>query len=344
MNVTAPIVASLRDPSEVVAALPYLIGFHPHDSLVAVGIEPGAPPTVGLVLRGDLPPPGAEHGLVAQIRAPLRTAQAPAVMLVVVGGGQPHPPPAVVGLLRDALYDADIRVAEVLWAESTMPGARWVCLECSGHDGVLPDVTISPVAAAAAAAGVVIHADRDELRRLVAPDDDAALARRAELLDAAVCAAELDRSLAGSSAALRDLRLVRAAARAAARGELPTGDLEVVRLAVALSDRPVRDSALELCLGDTADAAERLWLALTRATPPPEVAEPAALAALSAYLRGDGTLAGMALDRALAAWPGHSLAMLVDQVVRYGVSPGQVRQFIVDACADAELDLADGQC
>jgi Domain of unknown function (DUF4192) len=340
MNATAPVMASLRDPSEVVAALPYLLGFHPRDSLVTIAIEPGVPPTVGLVLRGDLPRPGAEHELVDQIRAPLQAADAPAVMVVVVGG-QPHPLPAVVGLLRNALADADIGVAEVLWAESTATGARWNCLECSDHTGVLPDVTASPVAAAAAAAGVIIHADRDELQRLVAPDDDAALARRAGLLDAAVCAAELDRSLAGPAAADRDLRLVRAAVRAAARGELPAGDLEVVRLAVALSDRPVRDRALALCLGETAAAAERLWLALTRATPAPEVAEPAALAALSAYLRGDGTLAGMALDRALSAWPGHSLATLVDQVVRHGVPPWRVRQFIADADADAELDLTD---
>jgi hypothetical protein len=338
-----PLLARLRDPSELVATLPYLLGFHPRDSLVVVTIRPGAPPTVGLVMRGDLPPPGAEDELVDQIRAPLRGAAELAVMLVVIGG-RPDPPPAVVGVMRRALAEDGVAVVDVLWAESTAPGARWACLERSAHTGVLPDATSSPLAAASAAAGLVTYADREELRRLVAPDDDAALTRRAVLLDAAVDAAELDRSLAGPTAVDRDLRLVRAAVRAAAEGELPAGDQEVVRLAVALSDRLVRDSALGLCLGDGAHAAERLWLALTRATPPPEVAEPATLAAITAYLRGDGALAGMALERALQAWPGHTLATLADQVMRTAVPPWRLRQVLGDAYADATLDLAGCGC
>jgi len=340
MNATAPVIARLRDPAEVLAALPYLLGFHPRDSLVVVTIRPGAPPTVGLVLRGDLPPPGHEHELVDQIRMPLLGAGGALVMLVMVGG-RPNPPPAVVGMLRDALSDDGVVVVRALWVESTAPGARWACLDRPADAGVLPDTTSGQLAAAVAAAGLVTHADRDELRRLVAPEDDTALCRRAALLDAAVAAAELDRSPDRASAVARDIQLVRLAVHACAGGRLPAGDHDVVRLAVALSEPVVRDSALALCLGDSTGAAERLWLALTRATPPPEVAEPAALAALTAYLRGDGALAGMALDRALEAWPGHRLATLADQVLRNGVPPCVVRQLLTDACADAALDLEE---
>ncbi|HEY3262612.1 MAG TPA: DUF4192 domain-containing protein [Pseudonocardiaceae bacterium] len=339
MNATAPVVARLRDPAEVIAALPYLLGFHPRDSVVAVTLRPGSPPTVGLVLRGDLPPPGEEHELVDQIRTPLLGSGAWLVLLVVVGG-RPEPPPAVVSMLRGALSDAGMVVADVLWAETTAPAARWARLDRPADGGALPDATCGPLAAAAAAAGLVTHADRDELSRLVAPDDDRALRRRASLLDAAVQAAELDHSVGGAPSVAHDLRLVLAAVTAAHDGRLPSCDAEVVRLAVALSEPLVRDHALSLCLDDSTGAAERLWLALTRATPAPEVAQPAALAALTAYLRGDGALAGMALDRALQAWPGHRLATLADRVLRNAVPPGLLRQLLADACADAALDLA----
>lgn len=341
MNATAPVLTRLRDPAEVVAALPYLLGFHPIDSLVVITIRPGAPPTVGLLLRVDLPPPGAEPELAERLCRTLRARSTGAVMLAVVGG-PPDPPPAVIDPLRGALGELGVTVVHALWAESTAPGARWVCLDRPDHAGRLPDATASPLAAATAAAGLVTYAHREEVRQLIAPDDDAAMQRRAELLDAAVEAADLDRSSAGRSAVVRDIRLVSEAVRAAAEGRLPIEDREVVRLAVALSDPHVRGCSLGLCLDGTAAAAERLWLALTRMTPPPEVAEPAALAALSAYLRGDGTLAGMALDRALEAWPGHALAELMDNVLQAAVPPDVLRQIVIDAHRDAELDLATG--
>jgi Domain of unknown function (DUF4192) len=339
MNATAPVLSRLRNPADVVAALPYLLGFHPRDSLVVVTVEPGSPPTVGLVLRADLPPPAGEHELVEQICTPLRARRDLAAILVVISAPA-HPPSAVVDLVRGALAGMGVPVAHALWAESTGPGARWGCLDDPGHAGLLPDSTSSPLAAATAAAGLITYADREELWRLVAPDSDEALQRRAVLLDAAVETADRDRSAAGSSAVLRAVCLVRTAVHAAADGRLPSGDDEVVQLAVALSEPLVRDCSLGLCLAGSARAAEHLWLALTRATPPPEVAEPAALAALSAYLRGDGALAGMALDRALDAWPGHTLATLVQQVVQLGVPPYRLRQIVSDAQADAQLDLA----
>ncbi|HEY0637743.1 MAG TPA: DUF4192 domain-containing protein, partial [Pseudonocardiaceae bacterium] len=126
-------------------------------------------------------------------------------------------------------------------------------------------------------------------------------------------------------------------------GRLPAGDDEVVRLAVALTDPVVRDRSMKLCLGETADAAERLWQALTRLTPAPEVAEPATLAAVSAYLRGDGALAGIALERAEEAWPGHNLSTLLRFVLAQGVPPSRLSEFLADAVRDAELTLADDE-
>ena len=56
----------------------------------------------------------------------------------------------------------------------------------------------------------------------------------------------------------------------------------------------VSDAALARCAAPEAglDGAEHLWAALVRETPDPEAAEPAALLAACALLRGDGALAG----------------------------------------------------
>jgi hypothetical protein len=67
--------------------------------------------------------------------------------------------------------------------------------------------------------------------------------------------------------------------------------------------------------------AERLWLALVRATPAPERAEPAAFLALTAYMRGDGALAGLALDEAPHACPDHSLSALLRAALAAGLPP-----------------------
>jgi len=339
MNTPASISARLAHPVDLVTALPYLLGFHPRDSLVVVTIQPGSPPTVGLMLRADLPPPGAEHELAEQLCAPLRARGTGAVMIVVVGG--PECVPAAVAVLRTALDDLGVVVVNVLWAEATTHGARWSCLDEPATSGVLPDPSDNGVAAASALAGVVTFATRDELARLVEPDDEETLGHRGALLDAAV--RDLGTDDPAPSASDRGLDLVRAAVDAAAVGRLPTTDDEIVRLAVALSDPLIRDSCLGWCLGGTAAAAERLWQALTRATPAPEVAEPASLAALSAYLRGDGALAGIALDRAEAAWPGHTLSTLLHYVVANAIPPRRLDRFVRDATAHAALAMADAR-
>src|SRR5262249_60782180 len=80
-----------------------------------------------------------------------------------------------------------------------------------------------------------------------------------------------------------------------------------------------------------AAAAERLWLALVRAPPAPERAEPAALLALTAYLRGDGGLASVALEAALLACPHHSLSGLLRAALDGGMPPELLREIAMDA-------------
>lgn len=317
----------IGEPAELVAALPYLLGFHPRESLVLVATGGRSGRRLGLTVRVDLPPPEDVTVVAgAAVQSLMLDDPAGAAVIVLSGGADP-PGRALVDHVVDRLGARGVDVHTVMWAAATVAGARWSCFDdppCCG--GVLPDPATTAFAAAAVARGVVARADRGDLARHVAAADDVRLARREALI-----VAEHDRIVdegrppAGRVAALAT---VDAALEDAVAGRLALDDHRVVALAVALSDLRVRDAAMLRATGATAAAAEHLWAALCREMPDPEAAEPAALLAVSALLRGDGALAHVALDRAEQAWPGHRLTGLLRQVADAGIRPGVFRDYI----------------
>ena len=74
-----------------------------------------------------------------------------------------------------------------------------------------------------------------------------------------------------------------------------------------------------------AEAHLRLWTDVLRRAQPGHVAAPAALLAFVAWQSGDGALANVALDRALADDPGYSMASLLRQVIAAGAPPSLAR-------------------
>jgi hypothetical protein len=73
------------------------------------------------------------------------------------------------------------------------------------------------------------------------------------------------------------------------------------------------------------DAHRRLWIDVVRRAQPGYVAAPAALLAFVAWQSGDGALANVALDRALADDPRYSMALLLRQVITAGAPPSLAR-------------------
>ncbi|MBV8933234.1 MAG: DUF4192 domain-containing protein [Kutzneria sp.] len=319
----------LRDLGELVAGVPALLGFHPAESLVAIALGGRARSRIGLVLRADLPPPERHRELVRQLLTPVRGHGADAVVLVVVSERSWSSSRELVERTRAALSAAGIPVVHAVWAQSTRGGARWGCYDEVLCGGVLPDQATSVLTTAMTVAGVVTFDSREDVVGLLDQDDEDALARRGKLLDRAIV------DDCGTSAG----RLA-AVHAAVAKKEPPATDHELVRLGMALSDRLVRDNCVRCCLGVQAADAERLWLALVRALPAPECAEPAVLLAVSAFLRGDGTLAVIALDRAETAVSGHRLAGLLRSAIELGLSPDKVRLMMADAVVAAERELA----
>jgi hypothetical protein len=102
-------------------------------------------------------------------------------------------------------------------------------------------------------------------------------------------------------------------------------DYQVAWITVALRDLRVRDDAWARMDPAHADAHQRLWTDVTRRAQPGYVAAPASLLAFVAWQSGDGALANVALDRALADEPGYSMAQLLRQVITAGTPPSLAR-------------------
>ncbi len=319
----------VQDAAELIAMVPALMGFHPRESLILITTGGPSGRRIGLTLRADLPPPAPRGPLVADAVGSvlLDDPAGVAVIILAAPGGGSHPPYAELAYdLVDALAEVDVEAHTVVWAASTAAGAPWACYGTCGCSGRLPDPASTVYAAAVVADGQVIHADRADMERVVAPADPERIRRRERMLiarhDAAV---QRSAPVAGMT---DGLAAVDAAIAAVAAGELDLDDDTAAELAEALGDPRVRDAALLRNVEPSAAAAEQLWAVLCRELPDPEAAEPAALLAASALLRGHGALANVALDRAEQAWPGHRLTRLLRQVAVAGVRPGEFRTWL----------------
>lgn len=319
----------LSDPAELIAAVPHLLGFHPHESVVLIALHGTK---IGLTVRTDLVPLDQAPVLAEQLLVPMTRQRPTGVVLVVIGDSSEadRTPPhgALVSVLETVFGDAGLPVVHAAWAAATAAGAPWYCYDDPQCAGTIADPAATALAAASVATGAVTYRNRDELAALLTGEEPAVLRRRTRLLEATEAEHPMTATVRGKRLSrLEELH------RAASQDRLELSDSIVTEVASALCDHRVRDACLPWCTGAGAPGAERLWLALVRATPEPYRAEPAALLALVAYLRGDGALAGLALDAAQRAWPDHSLSGLLRAALEGGIAPDVLRTVATDSAA-----------
>jgi hypothetical protein len=317
-----------------------MIGFPPTDSLVLVTFHLCDRLRLGATIRADLP--AEKHGpdLVQQLCPTVVDQDVDVVVPVVVGGGTADPPDLpyrwLIELVGQGLADVGIGVTHPVWVPAVERDATWWCYENIECTGQVPDPRSSAVTALFALSGLVTYGSRAEMGAHLAPDPEDRTAHRAHLLaERAADRAEAD--------PVEQWGVMRAAIDSAAeRPELPElDDEQIVRLLETLYDPLVRDNCLTVLLTEDADAAERLWTVLTRASPVPERAEPACLLAMSAYLRGEGVLTNLALDVVLDAEPDHVMAELLRDLVDTGTPPQWFRAMLAESVAMAEIIHTD---
>jgi Domain of unknown function (DUF4192) len=314
---------SLRTPQDVLAATPYLLGFHPDNSVVLFGCK-----GVRLVfhLRGDLPPPDEVAGLAAGLAGLLQARQITDVLAIGYGADAAVAP--VIRALERELKRRRIKVRELLRAEG---GRYWSYLcdnpLCCPLDGTAYEIATTAIAAKATVTGRVVLPNREAVVRALDPPVGPALAAMRAATDRAgvrLCGL-LER---GDARVLLDRAAEAAIADGLARYEEGAAgrldDEEVAWLSLLLQTLRVRDRAWQRI-----DAGgrpvwpvhERLWLdVLTRCEP--GLAAPAGvLLAYTLWRMGDGVRAVVAVERALAADPDYSAAHLMGSVLANAVPP-----------------------
>jgi Domain of unknown function (DUF4192) len=316
------------DPGELIEAVPYLLGFHPRESVTFLGMSRQESPSdvynVAVTARIDLPAsPPSPVDLAPIVDILLRAGARLAVVLVHRDddGDFEDYVPMLLRAAQQALLDRGVLLADLLViGDRTWTSALCTSEDCCPQAGRERLLDTSVVAASAVLAGMVARTDRDELaavlnlapptvRRSVACQLEAAQKR---IHDAAV---RVD-----SRAALlaRDRNALLASLREPQAG--PMSARRVARFGVALQEIEIRDACWEAIEGGALDP-EPALLELLRGLPPPFDAAPLFLFGWARWRGGDGTMAAMAAERALASDPRCSAAKLLAKAVANGVNP-----------------------
>ena len=351
----------LRSPGDVVAVLPYQLGYHPDDSLVVVALRDRA---VVLVERVDLPTAQDAEEVSRVLLPPLLHEEPDAVLLVAYETREDDGRPGL-DALRGLLVPAGLEVLDRI----VVRDGRWFAVDCVAGccppaGSPVPAAADTPAVAEFVAVGVSPLPDRESLAELVAADPartpsvEAALVERTGLWGRAARRGGLGRDAHRFEAL--SAWAVALGLRGATEGGPPPDDGAVVHalrpdqvalLVDSLRDLALRDAlvawlcpgslppdclspdvldAVRTCLGeparDDAPATGRRHLArlqhLVGAVPDAHAAAPLTVLANLAWWLGDGALARTCLERALRASPGYRLARLLERMLDLGVRPG----------------------
>lgn len=131
-----PVVLSLREPSDVIAVIPYLLGYLPRRVLVTLAAVPSPPSGLadperfGFLASGPLPHPSEASCLSYGLRDLLREAHVRSVVLVSYGDPGP-----LWTLLLPMLERDGVAVRDAL----TVEGGRWKSAVCRDPECCPPE-------------------------------------------------------------------------------------------------------------------------------------------------------------------------------------------------------------
>ncbi|MEO8887868.1 MAG: DUF4192 domain-containing protein [Jatrophihabitantaceae bacterium] len=324
-NETVPTLR-ISGPADLLQGVPYLLGFHPAESLVLIGLADGQLVVTVRVDLVDL----VEPDVLADALEAMRRGGTDTVVAAVYDDSprtSPLPWNGVARMVREECERCGCELADVL----RVAGGRWWSYECSSWACCPPEGkelpgAPSPFVAAATYAGLVALPDRDSLSAQLDPLPDLARATLEPMIaeqERAVVAAVLDGAGGRTERSLK--RTLFAAARAADRSRpaAALGDRDAARFAVALSGTGMRDSVW-MAVDDRRLDGRELWRDLARRVPAPYDAAPLFLFGWACWRAGHGALAGIAAQRAIDSDPTYSAADLLLAALARGLDPRQL--------------------
>ncbi|MEV7724781.1 DUF4192 domain-containing protein [Streptomyces sp. NPDC087917] len=351
---------TLRSPAELADALPYMLGFHPTDSLVMVAVH-GEGGRFGGRLRVGIPSAPAEWEDTARqvaaclVRGSERRGGKPEGIVVFLcqDPGEGDSAQRVMTRLRPfaqrlrlACGSLDVPVLEAL----CLSGGRWWSYTCNDADCCpaegrpLTRPGTSVMAATATFAGLQVRGSLKEIENRLTPLRDDRAVEQEEALDRAAVAL-VPKILDGATrqeVGAETLGLARTLMRRLTlahpvEGGLRADDLddsllghdEAAAVILGLQDREIRDVAAEWMEDEEVAPALRLWRALARrcvGAYGEHAAAPLTLAGWVSWSAGDEPTARIALGLALRADADYRFAQLLHQACNEGIGPEGLRE------------------
>jgi hypothetical protein len=329
-----PAVVRIGGPGDLLDALPRMLGYVPTDSAVLVALRPPRG-RVTLSMRVDLPDRRQEISCARLLAGHAQRVGATSAVLVIYDD---RPAPSAhqwrgASLAREVRAALRQRGGLRLTDAVVVSEGRWRSLLCK-DTGCCPldgqplrdDSRPSAAAAALVAEGAIALPSRAALAASVSGPSGPAAAELARLQAAAAeqLAARMEAGELVAAVRAETVALFRAALDRSPSAQL-LSDEGAARLLAGLVDIGARDVVLGWAgEQDTEGLLALLLMLAPRAVDPLEAPVLTALAWV-AYARGDGTLANIAVERALASDPGYTMAQLVASGLDAGLHPEHVR-------------------
>jgi len=300
---------TLLSPEDLLAAIPFLLGYHPDNSVVLLSLHNES---IDLAMRVDFPDRIdldeiellAEHLVKNNARAAMVCAYTPEGN----DGGE-----ELLEAIRGACELRAIHIRESIIVHD----GRWHSLINPAPARPLPDISESRIAVEQVVGGRQMpRANIEEVKSGIS-----ALPTPTSILNAIQEIPEIDYEGEEANSLQRAgaralLRLVRSGV------EFFESDPEVIALIlVRLRDLQVRDFAMGLLNEENIDSLGSTWLHLFRTAPTGYRAPIGCIYAQLCYERGDGGLAHRVLDRVLEDDSSYSLALLLRRAFAAGWPP-----------------------
>lgn len=313
---------TVKTPHDLLAAVPFLIGYHPTDSLVLISVKSDS---LEMAMRIDFPlnPPEGSYQLLA---SHLKRENSEGALIVAYEPADSSTGPDVLHNIADAVASLDIPIRELMLVRNN----RWRSLLCS-DDACCPpegnqveEFANSRIAAEQVASGKVLpFSDSEGLTHSIS----ATIFAKNINWNAQVVGFRVDPDANNLNQMQRDgaESILLLADFYSQSGFCKDYDL-IARVLGRLSDIQVRDFALGCHNDETINSYWAMWRDLLRIAPPKFVAPVASVFASIAYENGEGALAHRALDRAIEDDPEYSLARLLRRVFSSGWPPSGFAQ------------------
>lgn len=339
-----PRFSTVRGIAENIVALPYQLGYQPRRSLVMVCLENDAGSRsrpigeIRLVVRVDLDPPGGAPAVLEGLRVALDRARPDVVVLIAFEDAQLDASPLLhraqeLAAQQGALIDHAVRVRDGAWCPVAGPGqsaASWQPLPAEADVPVVADYVLSGCSPLVDRESLtrLFECGRPLLRRVVTAEIARRLATGPRRVDTEGAMLLLGRVLRAEGLDLPELPVSAVADLALGLHDVLLRDAVLARTApgvMRLSDLPpdYADCVVQhLPLLEQVDRAAGARLAVLSSHLPDSAAVP--LLTVCSYLAwwsGEGTMANVAVARALAHDPDYSMALLVDRVLQHALPP-----------------------